>query len=49
MPRVKFEPTITGFERAKVVHALHRMVTVIGPQKYAQQKKLVVIFISGAV
>jgi hypothetical protein len=30
MPRVRFEPTIPGFERAKTVHALDRAATVIG-------------------
>jgi hypothetical protein len=31
MPRVGFEPTILVFERAKMVHALDRAATVIGP------------------
>jgi hypothetical protein len=30
MPRVGFEPTIPVFERAKTVHALDRVATVIG-------------------
>jgi hypothetical protein len=30
MPRVRFEPTIPAFERAKTVHALDRAATVIG-------------------
>jgi FAD synthase len=30
MPRVGFEPTIPAFERAKAVHALDRVATVIG-------------------
>jgi hypothetical protein len=30
MPRVRFEPTIPAFERAKTVHALDRTATVIG-------------------
>jgi hypothetical protein len=30
MPQVGFEPTIPMFERAKIVHALNRAVTVIG-------------------
>jgi hypothetical protein len=30
MPQVRFEPTITVFERAKTVHALDRAATVIG-------------------
>jgi hypothetical protein len=30
MPQVGFEPTIPVFERAKMVHALDRLVTVIG-------------------
>jgi hypothetical protein len=30
MPRVGFEPTIPGFERAKTVHALEREANVIG-------------------
>jgi hypothetical protein len=30
MPRVRFEPTIPVFERAKTVHALDRAATVIG-------------------
>jgi hypothetical protein len=30
MSRVRFEPTIPVFERAKTVHALDRAATVIG-------------------
>jgi hypothetical protein len=30
MPRVRFEPMIPVFERAKTVHALDRTATVIG-------------------
>jgi hypothetical protein len=30
MPRVRFEPTIPAFERAKTVHALDRAASVIG-------------------
>jgi hypothetical protein len=30
MPRVRFEPTIQSFKRAKAVHALDRVATVIG-------------------
>jgi hypothetical protein len=30
MPGVRFEPTIPVFERAKTVHALDRVATVIG-------------------
>jgi hypothetical protein len=30
MPRVRFEPTIPVFERAKTVHALDPAATVIG-------------------
>jgi hypothetical protein len=30
MPRVVFEPTISVFERPKMVHALDRAATVIG-------------------
>jgi hypothetical protein len=30
MPRVRFEPTIPAFERAKTDHALDRAATVIG-------------------
>jgi hypothetical protein len=30
MPRVGFEPTVPGFERAKMVHALDRAATAIG-------------------
>jgi hypothetical protein len=30
MPRVRFEPTIPVFERAKTVHALDRAATMIG-------------------
>jgi hypothetical protein len=30
MPPVEFEPTISVFEGAKSVHALHRAATVIG-------------------
>jgi hypothetical protein len=33
MPRVGFEPMIRVFERAKMVHALHRTATVIGSGK----------------
>jgi hypothetical protein len=29
MPRMGFEPTISAFQRAKVVHALNREATVI--------------------
>jgi hypothetical protein len=32
MPQVGFEPTIPVFERAKTVHALDRMATVMGPE-----------------
>jgi hypothetical protein len=36
MPRVRFEPTIPVFERAKAVHTLYRAATVIGQyQKWA--------------
>jgi hypothetical protein len=31
MPSVGFEPTISAFERAKAVHALDRVVSLIGP------------------
>jgi hypothetical protein len=31
MPQVGFEPTTPVFERAKTVHALDRVATVIGP------------------
>jgi hypothetical protein len=31
MPRVGFEPTIPVLERMKMVHALDRAATVIGP------------------
>jgi hypothetical protein len=31
MPRVGFEPTIPVLELAKIVHALDRAATVIGP------------------
>jgi hypothetical protein len=34
MPRVRFEPTIPAFERAKTVHALDRAATVIGLLEY---------------
>jgi hypothetical protein len=30
MPKVRFEPTIPVFERAKTVHAIDRAATVIG-------------------
>jgi hypothetical protein len=30
MPRVRFEPTIPVFERAKTLHAVDRAATVIG-------------------
>jgi hypothetical protein len=30
MPLVVFEPTISVFERAKMVHALDRVTTVVG-------------------
>jgi hypothetical protein len=33
MPRVRFEPTITAFERAKTVHASDREAAVIGHDK----------------
>jgi hypothetical protein len=33
MLRVRFEPTIPAFERAKTVHALDPMATVIGAQR----------------
>jgi hypothetical protein len=29
MPRMRFEPTIPAFERAKIFHALDRAATVI--------------------
>jgi hypothetical protein len=32
MPRLGFEPTISAFERAKTVHTLDRVATVIGQQ-----------------
>jgi hypothetical protein len=31
MPREKFEPKISQFERAKKIRALDRLATVIGP------------------
>jgi hypothetical protein len=34
MPRVGFEPTTTVFERAKTVHTLDRVATVIGRSWY---------------
>jgi hypothetical protein len=30
MPQVRFKPKIPAFERAKMVHALDRVATVIG-------------------
>jgi hypothetical protein len=35
MPQVGFESTIPVFERAKTVHALDRVTTVIGPIHYS--------------
>jgi hypothetical protein len=40
MPRVRFEPTIPVFERAKAVHASDRMVTVIDGENDRLQKCL---------
>jgi hypothetical protein len=37
MPQVGFKPTILGFERAKTVHALDRVATVIGQHKGIQK------------
>jgi predicted tellurium resistance membrane protein TerC len=34
MPRLGFEPTITAFERAKIVRALDCVATVIGFTQY---------------
>jgi hypothetical protein len=34
MPKVKFEPTIQAFERAKTVHVLDRAVTLIDSINY---------------
>jgi hypothetical protein len=40
MPRVRFEPTIPAFQRAKTVHALDRAATVIGgPAKHGEQNE----------
>jgi hypothetical protein len=36
-----FEPTIPVFERAKTVHALDRVATVIGDLSYALDKYLI--------
>jgi hypothetical protein len=38
IPRVGFEPTIPAFERAKTVHALDRVATVIGSKHVAGTK-----------
>jgi hypothetical protein len=38
MPRVRFEPMILVFERAKTVHALDRAATVIGLAEFLQIK-----------
>jgi hypothetical protein len=39
MPRVGFEPRIPEFEKAKIFHALHRAVTVIGTsRRYGEEK-----------
>jgi hypothetical protein len=35
MPQLGFEPTIPGFERAKTVHALDRVATVIGKVQFS--------------
>jgi hypothetical protein len=34
MPRVRFEPTIPVFERAKTVHALYDAVIMVGIKMY---------------
>jgi hypothetical protein len=39
MLRVRFEPTTPEFERAKTVHALDRVATVIGPSSVSQARK----------
>jgi hypothetical protein len=46
MPQMGFEPTIPVFGRAKTVHALDRLVTVIGllniPNKIKETKCLLI-------
>jgi hypothetical protein len=38
MPRVGFEPTIPVFERAKTIHAFHRVATVICDHTLIKEK-----------
>jgi hypothetical protein len=40
MPRVRFEPTISVFERAKAVHALDRAATVIGEVPFYSKQRI---------
>jgi hypothetical protein len=44
MPQVGFEPTIPLFERAKTVHDLARVATVIGTQATAFNYSAVLTF-----
>jgi hypothetical protein len=44
MPRVRFEPTIPVFERAKTVHAFGRAGTVIGEAQLCSTLKIVVLY-----
>jgi hypothetical protein len=39
MPRVGFEPTTPVFERAKIIHALDRAVTVTGSMEVLTRNK----------
>jgi hypothetical protein len=45
MPRVRFEPTIPVFERAKTVHALDRATTVIGSRLMLGREIIIIIII----
>jgi hypothetical protein len=40
MPRVEFKPTISAFERAKIVHALDRAATVVGSAKIYPKERI---------
>jgi hypothetical protein len=47
MPRMRFEPTITVFERAKTFHVLNRTTTVIGSHCISEIKLKLRRFHSG--
>jgi hypothetical protein len=49
MDQVEFEPTIAVFERAKTVHALDRVATVIGTSLNNTRKNYVILQFSLAV